>query len=81
VVDVRWTYLLRSALRDDRVDRIHHRIVDDVLQLMVSDSDNVYPGTQLIMASMNLERIGDRVTNLAEDLVFLETGTVEELGS
>jgi phosphate uptake regulator len=47
---------------------------------MVGDSRNVYPGTQLILVSMNLERIADRVTNLAEDLVFLETGSVEELG-
>ena len=37
-------------------------------------------GTQLILVAMNLERIADRVTNLAEDLVFLETGNVEELG-
>ena len=68
------------AARDDRVDRIYHRIVDDILQLMVADSRNVYAGTQLILVAMNLERIADRVTNLAEDLVFLETGNVEELG-
>jgi phosphate transport system protein len=68
------------AARDDRVDRIYHRIVDDILQLMVADSRNVYAGTQLILVAMNLERIADRVTNLAEDLVFLETGHVEELG-
>jgi phosphate transport system protein len=68
------------ASRDDRVDRIYHRIVDDILQMMVSDSRNVYVGTQLILVAMNLERIADRVTNLAEDLVFLETGNVEELG-
>jgi phosphate transport system protein len=68
------------AARDDRVDRIYHRIVDDLLQMMVSDSRNVYVGTQLILVAMNLERIADRVTNLAEDLVFLETGNVEELG-
>ena len=68
------------AARDDRVDRMYHRIVDDILQMMVSDSRNVYVGTQLILVAMNLERIADRVTNLAEDLVFLETGNVEELG-
>jgi phosphate transport system protein len=68
------------AARDDRVDRIYHRIVDDILTAMVADSRNVYPGTQLILVAMNLERIADRVTNLAEDLVFLETGAVEELG-
>jgi phosphate transport system protein len=68
------------AARDDRVDRIYHRIVDDLLQLMVAESRDVYAGTQLILVAMNLERIADRVTNLAEDLVFLETGNVEELG-
>ncbi len=68
------------AARDDRVDRMYHRIVDDILQRMVSDSRDVYAGTQLILVAMNLERIADRVTNLAEDLVFLETGNVEELG-
>jgi phosphate transport system protein len=68
------------AARDDRVDRIYHRIVDDLLQMMVADSRSVYVGTQLILVAMNLERIADRVTNLAEDLVFLETGNVEELG-
>ena len=68
------------AARDDRVDRMYHRIVDDILQRMVTESRDVYAGTQLILVAMNLERIADRVTNLAEDLVFLETGNVEELG-
>ena len=68
------------AGRDDRVDRIYHRIVDDILQAMIGHSRDVYAGTRLILVAMNLERIADRVTNLAEDLVFLETGNVEELG-
>ena len=68
------------AARDDRVNRIHHRIVDDLLQLMTEDGETVYRGTQLIKVAQNFERIGDRVTNLAEDLIFLETGAIEELG-
>jgi phosphate transport system protein len=68
------------AARDDRVNRIHHRIVDDLIQLMTENGDAVYRGTRLIMASQNFERIGDRVTNLAEDLIFLESGRIEELG-
>ncbi|MGP8161694.1 MAG: phosphate signaling complex protein PhoU [Candidatus Dormibacteria bacterium] len=68
------------AARDDRVNRIHHRIVDDLIQLMTEDGDAVYRGTKLIMVAQNFERIGDRVTNLAEDLIFLETGRIEELG-
>jgi phosphate transport system protein len=68
------------AARDDRVNRIHHRIVDDLIQLMTEDGGAVYRGTKLIMVAQNYERIGDRVTNLAEDLIFLETGRIEELG-
>ncbi len=68
------------ALHDDRVDRIYHRIVDDILQVMVAHSRDVCAGAQLVRVAMHFERIADRVTNLAEDLVFLETGNVEELG-
>jgi len=68
------------AARDDRVNRIHHRIVDDLIQLMTEDGDAAYRGTQLIKVAQNFERIGDRVTNLAEDLIFLESGRIEELG-
>lgn len=68
------------AARDDRINRIHHRIVDDLVQLMSESGGLVFRGTQLVMVSQNFERIGDRVTNLAEDLVFLETGLTEHLG-
>jgi len=68
------------AARDDRVNRIYHRLIDDTLQLMVEDGENAYRGTHLILAAQNYERIGDRVTNLAEDLVFLESGGIEDLG-
>ena len=68
------------AARDDRVNRIHHRIVDDLIQLMTEDGQAVFRCTKLIMAAQNYERIGDRVTNLAEDLIFLESGQIEELG-
>jgi phosphate transport system protein len=68
------------AAKDDRIDRMYHRVFDDLLQCMVEDGTNVYAGTNLIMVAHHLERIADRVTNLAEDLVFLETGSIEELG-
>ncbi len=68
------------AARDDRINRIHHRIVDELVELMSESGDLVFRGMQLVMVSQNFERIGDRVTNLAEDLVFLETGVTEHLG-
>lgn len=68
------------AARDDLVNRMYHRIVDDIVLLMTEDGGTVFRGTRLVIAAQNFERIGDRVTNLAEDLIFLETGRIEELG-
>ena len=68
------------AAKDDRIDRIYHRVFDDLVQCMVADGSNVYAATNLIFIAHHLERVADRVTNLAEDLVFLETGGIEELG-
>jgi len=69
----------RVAERDDRLDRVYHRLFDDLVEVMVDDSTNVHSATSLIFVAHHLERIGDRVVNLAEDLIFLETGAIEEL--
>ena len=68
------------AARDDLVNRLYHRLVDELIAMMSEHPETVYSGTKLIQACQNFERIGDRVTNLAEDLIFLETGEIEELG-
>ena len=68
------------AARDDRIDRVYHRVFDDLIQRMIADGDYVYRGTNLVFIAHHIERIADRVTNIAEDLVFLETGVIEELG-
>ena len=46
---------------------------------MSADSGNVERGTRILFAAHYLERIGDRVTNIAEDVVFLATGDIEDL--
>jgi phosphate transport system protein len=69
----------RVAALDDEVDSLYHQIFDEVLVLMRDDPANVDPGTRILFASHYLERIGDRVTNIAEDIVFLASGEVEDL--
>lgn len=72
--------LARSvAARDDQVDDLYHGIFADMLDLMRADPANVDQGTRVIFAAHYLERIGDRVTNVAEDVVFLATGESEDL--
>jgi len=67
------------AARDDEMDSLYHRIFDEVLELMRADPGNVERGTRVLFAAHYLERIGDRVTNIAEDVVFLATGDIEDL--
>jgi len=67
------------AARDDDMDYLYHTLFDEVVGLMREDSGNVERGTRLLFAAHYLERIGDRVTNIAEDVVFLATGDIEDL--
>jgi phosphate transport system protein len=69
------------AALDDEVDALYHAIFAEVLDLMRADPANVDPGTRILFASHYLERIGDRVTNIAEDIVFLGSGDVEDLNT
>jgi len=67
------------AVQDDEIDRLYHATFDKALELMRRDPANVERGTRIVIASHYLERIGDRSTNIAEDIVYLVTGDVEDL--
>ena len=79
LVDVDEARARLVAERDDEIDRLYHQVFDDVLAEMRTDPAKVDPGTRILFAAHYLERIGDRVTNIAEDVVFLATGEVEDL--
>jgi len=72
--------LARSvARRDDQIDRLYHRVQDNVVVLSRVDPANVQRAATLLLAAHYLERIGDRCTNIAEDVVYLATGQTEDL--
>jgi len=79
LIDVDEQRAREVAALDDQVDELYHHIFDEVLVLMREEPANVDPGTRILFASHYLERIGDRVTNIAEDIVFLASGEVEDL--
>jgi phosphate transport system protein len=68
------------ASHDDRVDRIYRRLFDEMVRACAAGEDTAMRATRLTLVAHHLERIADRVTNMGEDLVFLTTGIVEELG-
>ena len=79
LVDVDQVKAREVATLDDEVDALYHRIFDEVLELMREDKANVDRGARVLFAAYYLERIGDRSTNIAEDVVFLATGDIEDL--
>jgi phosphate transport system protein len=79
LVDIDETAARTVAARDDEVDELYHRIFEETLTLMRADPANVDPGTRILFSAHYLERIGDRVTNIAEDIVFLATGEIVDL--
>jgi phosphate transport system protein len=46
---------------------------------MIEDPKNIGRATYLLWVAHNLERIGDRATNLCERTIFAATGQVREL--
>jgi phosphate transport system protein len=64
---------------DDEVDMLYDQIYRELLTFMIEDPKTITRATYLIWAAHNLERIADRVTNICERIVFLVTGTIEEI--
>jgi phosphate transport system protein len=67
------------AGEDDQIDHLYRAIFDELLEIMARDPSTIQRGTYLLWCAHNLERIGDRVTNIAERVVFMTTGTMQEL--
>jgi phosphate transport system protein len=63
---------------DDEVDHMYRDIFESVIKSMVSREQSVRKGMNLLFAAHNLERIGDRVTNICERIIFMQTGVMKE---
>jgi phosphate transport system protein len=65
---------------DDDVDNLYDQVFRELLTFMMEDPRTITRATRLIWVGHNLERTGDRVTNICERVVFMVTGKMEELG-
>jgi phosphate transport system protein len=65
--------------RDDELDHLYNAVYEDAVQLMTVAPERARQATHMLFAAHHLERLGDRVTNIGEDVVFLATGRVEDL--
>ncbi|MCL4393932.1 MAG: phosphate signaling complex protein PhoU [Chloroflexi bacterium] len=65
--------------RDDEIDQLYQRVFRDLLDYVTEDPRTVSRALNLLFAAHNLERIGDRVTNIGERIIYAATGQLEEL--
>ena len=64
---------------DDEMDLLYKAIFDELVEIMAEKPGSAERATYLLWCAHNLERIGDRVTNIAERVVFVTTGDMREL--
>ncbi len=69
----------RVAAEDDAVDALYNQVYRELLTFMIGDPRTIHQATLLLWAAHNLERIGDRVTNICERVLFTETGRMQEI--
>ena len=67
------------ATHDDDIDALYHRTFDRLLELAKESPDNVDRAMRLLIAARYMERVGDHITNIAEDVVFVSSGEREDL--
>lgn len=78
-VDVNVQQAREICVKDDEIDQQYRLIFNEVLNLMTRDSASVPLATSLLFIAHDLERIGDRVTNICEDVIYMVSGLIEEL--
>ncbi|MCI0437852.1 MAG: phosphate signaling complex protein PhoU [Chloroflexi bacterium] len=64
---------------DDEIDALYDDVYRELMEYMVSDPSTIRRATFLLWVAHDLERIGDRTTNIAERVIYLVTGKTIEV--
>jgi phosphate transport system protein len=67
------------AKRDDEIDMLFDQIRRELITIMIEDPKKLSGAQHLTFVARYLERIGDHITNLCENVVFMVTGERVEL--
>ena len=65
--------------RDDEIDQLYQQVFRELLTFVMEDPRTVSRALNLLFAAHNIERIGDRITNIGERVIYAATGRLEEL--
>lgn len=74
---------VRSAIRiisdDDMIDSMYANLYSDLMGFVARDAYNVERVNSLLWVGHNLERAADRVTNICERTIYVETGDLGDM--
>jgi phosphate transport system protein len=79
LVDVSEDEARAVCAKDDQLDHLYASVYEDTTSLMAVSPERARQATHMLFAAHHLERLGDRVTNIGEDVVYLATGNIEDL--
>jgi phosphate transport system protein len=69
--------LARSIIaQDETIDNLEKRLFEEVEEMMKRDRETIRAGILIYRAGRELERVGDLMMNIAEDVVYLSTGSI-----
>ena len=66
---------------DDQVDDLYNQIYRELLTYMMNDPATIERATHLLHVAHDIERIGDRVTNVCERIMYIVTGDIQYVRS
>lgn len=69
---------MKVILRDEDVDELYNALFRELLTHMMEDPRNITPCMHLHFIAKNVERMGDHVTSIAEQVIYLVTGAYPE---
>jgi phosphate transport system protein len=81
LVDISENEARELALGDDELDDLYNSVYEDAVQLTSVAPERARQAIHMLFAAHHLERLGDRVTNIGEDVVYLATGQIEDLNN
>lgn len=64
--------------RDVQVDQMYNALFREFLTFMMEDPSNITACMHLHFIAKNIERMGDHVTSIAEQVVYLVTGAIPD---
>ncbi len=71
----------RICRTDDEVDLMFSRIILEVSSIISENPGNVMKEVDLLFITKYAERMGDHATNIAEWVIFMETGEHPDLNA